>query len=368
MALILVIEDEPSVRENLVDLLEAEGFQTESAKDGEEGVRKAWEISPDLIVCDIRMPRLDGYGVLSRLSQEPATANTPFIFLTARTERTDQREGMELGADDFITKPFTRSEILASVRRRLNKQVGLKNAARRHALGQFEKVSFSMPHELLTPLSAILSNSEVFTRLPEEDYDREVISELGMETNKAAHRLLHLIQDYLLYADLQLAANDDRKMRQMRESRTPDAAEVITELAIAFTADLHRSDDLELKLEDCVLRIAEVYLQKMVEGLLARAFENSPPGCKVHLEGKASPDEDQYWINMSWVCSDSIPGEIGRIAAFDFTAGHRTKEMPEEIAVSLARLLAELHGGNLTVQSQNDKGILVQVSLPYMPQ
>ena len=133
MKKILVIEDESSVRQNLVELLNAEGYQAIEARDGEEGVSLAWDALPDLILCDISLPRMDGYGVLSRISRDPATAAIPFIFLTARVEREDLRRGMSLGADDYITKPFSIDEILTAIQTRLHKHAQLTDhAEQRH--------------------------------------------------------------------------------------------------------------------------------------------------------------------------------------------------------------------------------------------
>ncbi|MEA5596642.1 EAL domain-containing response regulator [Rivularia sp. UHCC 0363] len=123
MTKILVIEDEESVRENIVDLLEAESFEILAAADGKIGVDLAVSEVPDLILCDLMMPNINGYEVLQKLHSQAATATIPFIFLTARTAKADLRKGMDLGADDYLTKPFTRSELLNTITSRLDKQV-----------------------------------------------------------------------------------------------------------------------------------------------------------------------------------------------------------------------------------------------------
>ncbi|MEI2582557.1 EAL domain-containing response regulator [Scytonema sp. PRP1] len=125
MTKILVIEDEKSVRENILDLLEAENFDTIAAANGRIGLELAASEVPDLILCDLMMPEIDGYGVLIALREESVTANIPFIFLTARAARADFRQGMELGADDYLTKPFTRDELLSAIASRLIKQANL---------------------------------------------------------------------------------------------------------------------------------------------------------------------------------------------------------------------------------------------------
>ncbi len=124
---VLLIEDEISVRENLSDLLEAEGFETITAANGKVGIDLAISQVPDIILCDLMMPEIDGYGVLERLRQEILTATIPFIFITAKSTRRDVRKGMDLGADDYLTKPFTRAELLGAINSRLDKQIKMKN-------------------------------------------------------------------------------------------------------------------------------------------------------------------------------------------------------------------------------------------------
>ncbi|MDP5338218.1 MAG: EAL domain-containing response regulator, partial [Nodularia sp. (in: cyanobacteria)] len=126
MTKILVIEDEESVRENLLDLLESENFETITAANGAIGINLAISVMPDLILCDMMMPEMDGYGVLKVLRQEPLTATIPFIFLTAKSAKADFRQGMDMGADDYLTKPFTRAELLGAIINRLERQATLK--------------------------------------------------------------------------------------------------------------------------------------------------------------------------------------------------------------------------------------------------
>jgi CRP-like cAMP-binding protein/CheY-like chemotaxis protein len=118
---ILVIDDNTNIRENTAEILDLAGYKTFTAENGKLGVETAVREKPNVIICDIMMPELDGYGVLHLLQKNPDTANIPFIFLTAKTDRSDFRKGMEMGADDFITKPFEEIELLNAVETRLKK-------------------------------------------------------------------------------------------------------------------------------------------------------------------------------------------------------------------------------------------------------
>ncbi len=117
MKIILIIEDNSDIRESTAEILELTGYQVLQADNGKAGVELAMQKNVDLILCDIMMPELDGYGVLHMLNKNDKTSDIPFIFLTAKAERVDFRKGMEMGADDYLTKPFDDIELLAAIRK-----------------------------------------------------------------------------------------------------------------------------------------------------------------------------------------------------------------------------------------------------------
>lgn len=126
MKKILLIEDNLGIRETTAEILELAGYDVDTVENGKEGVRYVNANHPDLIICDIMMPELDGYGVLHILGKNPDTASIPFIFLTAKTEKVDLRKGMNLGADDYLTKPYDSTELLDAVEIRLKKNEAIK--------------------------------------------------------------------------------------------------------------------------------------------------------------------------------------------------------------------------------------------------
>jgi diguanylate cyclase (GGDEF)-like protein len=134
MTKVLIIEDEDLIRENIAELLEIEDFEVETAINGMQGLQQAKKNIPDLILCDVMMPKLDGYQVLTELRKQPETANIPFIFLTAKAERTDLRQGMNLGADDYLTKPCSSEELLEAIAARLQ-----RNAQQQEQIKQLER-------------------------------------------------------------------------------------------------------------------------------------------------------------------------------------------------------------------------------------
>ncbi|MFH1196454.1 MAG: response regulator [bacterium] len=150
---ILIVEDEEDILDNIRILLESEKYQVFTAKDGIAGLELARLHQPDLIICDIMMPGIDGYGVLTELSKDKKLCCTPFVFLTAKVERKDLRKGMELGADDYIFKPFTYDEILIAIKTRLSKHNKI-----------IASVSFSKNESLDENDSRVNSDGSVFIK------------------------------------------------------------------------------------------------------------------------------------------------------------------------------------------------------------
>jgi CRP/FNR family cyclic AMP-dependent transcriptional regulator len=121
MKKVLIIEDNPAIRTNIVEILELAQYRTQTAENGKTGMEQAIQFQPDLIICDIVMPELDGYGVIQAIQKNPGLAQIPFIFLTGKSEKDEIRKAMDMGADDYITKPFSGTELLSAVESRLSK-------------------------------------------------------------------------------------------------------------------------------------------------------------------------------------------------------------------------------------------------------
>jgi CRP-like cAMP-binding protein/CheY-like chemotaxis protein len=150
---ILLIEDNADVRENTAEILELAGYKMFTAGNGKIGIELAQKENPDLIICDIMMPVLDGYGVLHMLSKNAATASIPFIFLTAKAERSDLRKGMDMGADDYLTKPFEESELLNAIESRLKRSEIVKKDFSKDINGLNEFLTSAKNFEDLKKLS-----------------------------------------------------------------------------------------------------------------------------------------------------------------------------------------------------------------------
>ncbi|AVR44356.1 transcriptional regulator [Christiangramia fulva] len=173
MKKVLLIEDDVTVRENTAELLELSDYEVVTASNGKAGIDKARQYKPDIIICDIMMPEVDGYGVLENLSKDPETANIPFIFLSAKTEHKDIRKGMDLGADDYLTKPFEEEDLLSAIESRLAKMAILNSFKRKEA-----------PKKTEGNLNNLQELRDVFSGYKLQEYKKgEMIYERGKQSN-----------------------------------------------------------------------------------------------------------------------------------------------------------------------------------------
>ncbi len=195
MKKILVIEDEAQMRRNLITILRLEKFEPLAAENGKAGVDLARQAKPDLILCDVMMPELDGYGVLKELHNDPATMNIPFIFLTAKGEKSDLRSGMNLGADDYLIKPVDKADLLRAIRARLARAEQL---ARREFQPNFESPEPLYTLGLSPRVAEVLlwvaqgkTNAEIgiilgISESTVKKHLLEIFIQLGVETRSAA--------------------------------------------------------------------------------------------------------------------------------------------------------------------------------------
>jgi CheY-like chemotaxis protein len=277
MKKILVIDDEEWLREMVHLALNQRGYEVVEAENGAVGLKVAQRELPDLVLCDVNMDQGDGYSTLSSLRNQPATASIPFILMTGWADNAGMRHGMELGADDYLPKPFTIDGLYAAVETRLKKVQTLRQEAEKKLADLRDSISFMLPHELRTPLNGILAFGEILSAdaavLPADE-----VAEMGKMIHDSGKRLERLVENFLIYAQIELLGADPQKTASLPKKCTEPAGALIAKHARAQARLADRDDDLRLELAEHSLPISEDYLGKIVDELVQNAFKFSSRG------------------------------------------------------------------------------------------
>ncbi len=358
---ILVIEDDGGVREMIVAALESTGFEALQAEDGRAGVDIARASIPDLIVCDIIMPKLDGYGTLKELRSDPTTATIPFIFLTGHAERLLVREAMDLGADDFVTKPFTVPELQSAIQSRLKKVDLLRHQAERRLTELRTNLSLSLPHEIRTPLSGIIGFAEVL-RDDTASLKPSEISEMAIIILKSATRLTRLVENFLTYAQLEILSADANRTALIGKDSTVQLAAHIEDLTQKKAKEYDRLDDLVLKLDSGEAAISNTNMRRIVEELVDNAFKFSTRGSPVEITSGNSGGD--YMLTVADHGTGMKAVEIAEVGAYRQFNREKNEQQGSGLGLAIAKRIADLHGGSLTVHSEVGTGTNVIVKLP----
>ena len=295
MTRILVVEDDPSVRENVIEILQLEGFDAKGAADGQEGVAFALAEPFDLMICDVMMPILNGFEVLKLLRTHAETMTLPVVFLTAKTERESQREGMDKGGDDYITKPFTRLELLNSIKSRLSRTAYMD----RKWLGKLKTIqnqaAFQLPVEFSGPLTYILSISEMLSTA-EKDESILKVNQMGKAIHHSARALMETTQKYLFLADLEKRENLGTTSN---DTCYQDAQELVQEVLVDMAGEYGRTVSFE-GMDRFQCRLDEDDLVKLIEYLVSTVLGESQSDKPISVRGKAGDPTVGYQLELNY--------------------------------------------------------------------
>jgi len=361
MPKILVIEDEAHILENIVETLDMEGFTVRGASDGHKGIEIAREFFPELIICDIMMPEINGYGVLLELRGYPPTARVPFIFLTALAEKEDMRKGMELGADDYLTKPFTSVELLGAVNARLQRHDTIVQPYAEQMNNLRQNMTRALPHELRTPLTGIIGYAEMVL-MDTETMNPEQIRRMVQVIYKSGMRLYRVIENYLFYAQLELMYMDSKRVEEIRNTHIARASSVIRDVASRIARSVQRFDDLNLQLDSIDVKISPENLAKIIEEIVDNALKFSPPQTPVHITGK--PNGSAFQLTITDQGRGMTADQIESIGAYMQFERKVYEQQGLGLGLVIARRIAELYGGNLSINSIAEQGTTINVMLP----
>ena len=356
---ILVIDDEQDYLAIISLALESVGYEVLESTNGLDGLAAAKTHKPDLILCDVNMPNMDGHTLLKTLKEEPKFSGIPFIFLTGNNGPGDIRKGMQLGADDYLTKPFSAEDLLTAVAPRLMKKQKMQKSLEL----QFDEIKtsivHSLPHEFRTPLNGILGFSQILVE--EDDLPAKEVKEIGAMILRSGKRLHHLLENMVLFGQMQLWMNDQQKIAAMRQESTT-LIEVIRNVTEKQSSKHERPDALRVAAGESSVQISSSYLTKILEEIIDNALKFSEPGTPVQLTSEERGSD--LCITVRDMGRGMSEEQVKNISGFrQFERGFY-EQQGAGLGLSIASTLAELHGGKLSIDSKEHNGTSVNILLP----
>ncbi len=364
MKKVLVIDDSPDIRFIIEETLGMFGFATVTAEDGETGVAAALQEMPDLIICDVNMPKMDGFETLTKLREVESTASIPFMFLSGAVDRPQIRRGMEMGADDYLTKPFTPSELLAAVNARLEKQKEIQRQSEKKLDELRGKMTLALPHELRTPLNGIMGLANILME-DHKTLGADDIFENAKFIHDSALRLHRLIENFLAYAQIELMAQNPTSIMASAASSLTRADLTASDAAREVAERHGRAKDLEITVAPGAVAALQDNLKKIIEELVDNAFKFSNPGTRVRVIGTL--DGTQFALRITNQGRGMTPQQIAEVAPHVQFEREKFEQQGAGLGLIIAKRLTELNGGKFLIQSAPDVETTVTVTFPARP-
>lgn len=357
MKKILVIEDENLIRESIVEILEEEGYDCLQAENGHAGIISAKKNLPDLILCDIKMPEITGHQVLLTLREDPATSTIPFVFLSAMVDKKDFRTGMELGADDYITKPFTKEELINAIKTRLS-----KNEEVQTKLNELKKnIAQSLPHELRTPLISILGYAQLLMDRHKEIYDDQVY-EFAQTIHESGLRLHRLIQNFIIYTKLEMLGTSYIAAEETETKKSVVTKPFIESIIKKVARRYQRAKDLEYEIEETTVMMPIDDLSIIIEEIIDNAFKFSNSDSKIDF--KIYREKDNFVLIVSDFGRGMKPEQISQVGAYIQFERKKYEQQGSGLGLTISKRLTELHSGTFNINSVYGEKTVVIVTVP----
>jgi len=354
MKIILIVEDEDEIRENLEILLGAEGYEVCSACNGLEALNKLEIKVPDLILSDIMMPQLDGVEFFQKVKENEKTKSIPFIFLTAKNDHTSLRQGMNLGADDYISKPFSTDDLL----RAINVRLEIHKTINRQIEEVRDSISKYVPHELRTPLVAIMGYTQII--LSENDtIEKKEIMEMVDRINYAAKRLYNRIEKFIQLSELE-SLNKNKSPFENDICKIDD--ELIKEISIYHHMVRERNGVIQSDIEPAVLKFGSRLLNIIITELLENAVKFSKQDSPIIVKGKK--DSKFYILEVKDFGIGMDKLQIQRIAPSQQFDSHIIQQEGIGLGLVIVKNILEMIKGEFKVESVKNSHTSIIVNLP----
>jgi two-component system sensor histidine kinase/response regulator len=364
---ILIIDDNKHIRTQINLVLKLEGYDTFMASNGLEGVHAAKESLPNLIICDIMMPELDGYGVLNMLRTNATTADIPFLFLSAKAEKNDIRQGMNLGADDYLWKPFSTEDLIKAIEARLDRHETTRRALS-DKLTPFANLSLTrdkflslMTHDLKSAFTGILGLSELMSAKHSDMSESEFNETLSL-MSETAQSTYGLLDSFLEWSRIQLGG--------MVADRSTFDVQIVGQrtISLLLASAKHKQITITNGIpEDTRVWADQRMVEAIIRNLLYNALKFTNRGGTITL----SALEEEHFMRIS--VNDTGIGisedDIVRLLQpeSEFTTLGTYGEKGTGLGVLFCRELAEKNNGTLSILSEKDKGSTFSFTLPKTP-
>ncbi len=351
---ILVIEDEDNIRDNISDVLSLNDFEIFTAENGIEGVRLAKQINPDLILCDIMMPLMDGYGVLNEIKSDEKFTLTPFIFISAKSNHEDIRNGMNLGADDYLIKPFLLQDLLKIVSLRLEESERKRKIYYNKQQDLIEQYGSVQMHELNTPMNGILTSITLLQEMGVKNYSTEV-EELLQVLNTSSKRLHRSLSNIHYY-------------KQLEDGNYSFYSEVIKETSISTTLiniakNYNRREDLIYSSNVDTIQFDRKLMMTIITELVDNAFKFTLKNDQVFLSLLQKEKAIEIKIQHSNRHNFEIK-EFENSQPFLQFKKEKYEQAGIGLGLSIVKLIAVQHGFKLKYEIDKNNNALFTINFP----
>ncbi len=352
---ILVVEDDENIMNNLTELLSSEGYEVMCGSDGTEGVALLKQTKPDLIICDIMMPKMNGYEFHKYVKSDFDTKFIPFIFLTAHSDLSSIRAGLNLGVDDYITKPFSSSDLLKAIEIRMEKQKEVRDQFN----SLIKNINMYIPHELRTPLVSIIGYSHLVLEGIEE-MEKTQLKEMVERILWSANRLHNRIEKFIAYAELNVARSKPSERKNTDEV-------LFDKMLIDSIIENHymlreRSDDIKISVLPAEIEVDDLQMVRMLKEILENSAKYSEAGSSVEVNGTCS--DELYTIEIKDSGIGMTDSEIEQIGLFQQFSREDFSQQGNGLGLAIVKNIVQMHGGSLEIESKKKSHTIVRVKLP----
>lgn len=360
---ILIIEDHKQMRELIERHLRKEGYAVLGASNGDEGLAVAKEHIPDLIISDIVMPGLSGYEVLREIRADLQTTHIPLLFISSKSDMSEVRHGMNLGADDYLTKPIQIKELINAVNARLHKSALVQrqmDSVLQKIRSGFVRV---LPHEFRTPLSTIIGGTKYIIETFENLSKPEILELLKMVSG-ASNNLNRLLEKILLFAKLESLVQDEESLEQLQRKVVDNVGDIVADLALDAAQKHTRMKDIELNIsrQSINVAISSSYLTTLVNELMDNAIKFSEVGTPITIS--ILPNDQMCQIVVRDEGRGMSQSQIRAIGAFTQFDRDLYEQQGVGLGFSIIARIVDVFKGQLTIHSEPAKGTTITVLLP----